>query len=171
MEPGLSFRNIFSNPNYYRTISLYTLHPTHRLSIFKNSPYRSRCKLRLNTPKHSRQQGIIIFFMPLSTYRSWVILWFLYNKKYLKHRCSNLYPCHSNRIYRICLTLGTDKILSRNCNYKSFISYPLCRKYNRSMSLRRLFCWQRNSNPPIRPPFFASLCHHCTSSNSLSISP
>lgn len=161
---------MLSSANYYRTIFIYTLYPKHHYSLLISNSYLTRCKLWMNYPPHSRKHSITILFIPIPTHRSRNLLPILQPHRNLKYWSINFYRNHSHSLYRLRLTMRTNKILRGYRNYKSILSYPLHWLKPSRMNLRRLRSRQCNIKPILRPSLPSTICYRSLGCNSPTIS-
>lgn len=128
-----------------------------------------RRKLWMAPTNTTCKRRIIILHLHLPAHRTKYILWIIQLHTHMIRRSSNPILNHSNSIYRICITMGTNIILRSNCNYKPIISNPLHRKRNCTMSMRRLCSRQCNSYTILRITLPNTICNYSNSNNSSTI--
>lgn len=138
MKLRLPSRPMLSNPNHHWTILINTLRIKHRISILISIPHLTRCKLWMNHSINSRKWGLHILPIPLSSYWPRNLLRILSSHRNLKHWSNSIHPNYGHSIYRICSTMGPNKILRGNCNHQPIFCNPLYRQTLSRMNMRRI---------------------------------
>ena len=116
---------MFSNPTSHWNFFSYTLHFTCRPSLFLRSSYFTRCKLWMIIAHTSCKWSLMILYLFISSYRTWLILWILHNNRNMKYWCNSIHCNNSNSIYRLCSSMRTNKILRRYCHHQPIFRNPL----------------------------------------------
>ena len=138
MKFWLYTRTMFSSTNCYRAISINTLHASRRPRIFFSSPYCTRRQLRLTPAEFTCKRSVLILYLPLFTRRARIILQLILLFRNVKFRCNYSFTNYRNSLYRICPSMGTNKILRGNRYYKSSLCYSLYWPLNCRVIMRRL---------------------------------
>ncbi|KAF7234556.1 cytochrome b [Varanus komodoensis] len=114
------------NPNYYRTLSSYTLHNGYFHSIFLSIPHLPRHSTRMTSSKLTCQRGIPI--LPLHLYPHWPrhLSRIISSQKNLI--CWHFTPPSTNSysLHRLYSTLRADITLRRNRNHQPSLNHSVC---------------------------------------------
>lgn len=94
--------------------------------------------------------GINIFSILISPFRTRYILQFIFHKRNVKSWCNYTHSNNSSCLYRLCLTLGPNKILGCHRHHKNLLCHSLHRTNTRRVGLRRI----RGRRPHPKPIFF-----------------
>uniref|UniRef100_A0A8D2IXK7 Uncharacterized protein n=1 Tax=Varanus komodoensis TaxID=61221 RepID=A0A8D2IXK7_VARKO len=148
------------NPNYYRTLSSYTLHNGYFHSIFLSIPHLPRHSTRMTSSKLTCQRGIPI--LPLHLYPHWPrhLSRIISSQKNLI--CWHFTPPSTNSysLHRLYSTLRADITLRRNRNHQPSLNHSVCWNNPSRMNLGRIFSGQCYPHPLLYPSFPPTIYHH-----------
>jgi len=125
----------------------------------------------MNHPLNSRQRGFDILSISISTHGARNLLWIISTNRNLKYWGNLIYLNYSNSLYRICITVRSNKILRRYSNYKFILGYSIYWKNTCGMNVRWICSRQCHIKSLFCNPFHFTLYHHCNSNHSLTVSP
>uniref|UniRef100_A0A7N5KPC1 Uncharacterized protein n=1 Tax=Ailuropoda melanoleuca TaxID=9646 RepID=A0A7N5KPC1_AILME len=117
MELRVPVRSMSDLANLNRLISSHTLYIRHSYSLLISRTYLSRRQLWLNYSIHTCQWSLYIFYLPIYTRRTRLILWIISISRDMKYRNYSSTYSHSHSIHRIRITLRTNILLRSNRYY------------------------------------------------------
>merc|ERR1712136_364211 len=112
-----------TNPN--RIIPSNTLYSRYQFSLRFSYTYRSGCEWRLTNTYLSCEWGLIFLYLHLCSCGTGSILRKILLRRYLDHWSIIIDPCHSIGLFRLCITVRTDKILRSHCHHESIQCIPI----------------------------------------------
>lgn len=127
-----------SGPNSYGYFSCHALHAPCRPCLCIVYSYLTRRMIRMINPRMTRKRGILFFSIPVYSHRTRHLLCLLPPHSNLTCRHHHHFCAHGHCIHGICLSMGPNKPLSCNRDYKLTISNPSSGKNNCRVSLRRV---------------------------------
>eukprot|EP00835_Amoeboradix_gromovi_P001174 NODE_48_length_27236_cov_0.507573.p6 type:complete len:132 gc:universal NODE_48_length_27236_cov_0.507573:18626-19021(+) len=116
------------------------LYSRNKFSIYKCRAYTKRCNVWMINTLYACKWSRVLFYICVFTYRTWVILWVIYETKNssMISRSDNIFFNDGDSVYRICITILTNELLSSDSNNKFNVSYTMNRGRFSGVYMRRI---------------------------------
>lgn len=140
MKYRIPSRPMLSNPNLNRIIFSNTLHSSCRYSLLIRNTHHPRRHIWVINPVPPRKQSLFFLLLPVPSPGTRPILWLLYQPRNMKYWCYLNNLSNVIGLYRVRISMRTNKILGSFSYYQPPVSYPLYWENPYRMNLRGFCC-------------------------------